>query len=615
MPWQSRHRTSPRPLALHRPSKGCEPVLSGAPTLCLCSPAHPVPCAPPLSCAPDIVSLASSLSLCPPFWRVCHSLLIRQTLPVTLLAVQEIGDANLAVAKAFKLLLDAGTIRHEKDSQTCPLCAYSQVETLSAKRITEIEDWNPIRDSERTVRQKLEKEVNSLLDVVRKSLEEYDEFLPSPPPESVWDDSLQTAGDRLREEVGRLREILEVHIDFSPHVSLGKTLIATGSRSLTSPEHRESFIENCSAVVNGLANVPTVAQQYLDAFTAVEAAVGDETIRDPQYRLREHLIKCFENASSIADDLWWEQAKRQAQKDLRKIRESLKAYRQQFLATRRVSFNNGIESVWTSLRDESYSSFSELHIPPPRGRGFPVKFELKALLDDSNETKEVDALGVFSDSQVNALGIAAFVTRSKLLGHRLLIFDDPVQSMDEDHFKTFARDLIPRFLDDGFQVILFTHNDTFARDVSFHHYDRSDYVTMSIDHLQESGSTVEEGNRRVSERLKMAKRELNKRDWDGSWHYIRLAIERLYTITYVKYGPTKFKPASWQDQTADYMWNSGVGEIMRAKLPNAEKRLKEILQMAASGAHDKAARGETDIRKSLEYLQNALKKLELHAGG
>ena len=393
------------------------------------------------------------------------------------------------------------------------MCAYSQVETLSAKRISEIEDWNPIRDSERTVRQKLEKEVNSLLDVVRKSLEEYDEFLPSPPPESVWDDSLQTAGDRLREEVGRLREILEVHIDFSPHVSLGKTLIATGSRSLTSPEHRESFIENCSAVVNGLANVPTVAQQYLDAFTAVEAAVGDETIRDPQYRLREHLIKCFENASSIADDLWWEQAKRQAQKDLRKIRESLKAYRQQFLATRRVSFNNGIESVWTSLRDESYSSFSELHIPPPRGRGFPVKFELKALLDDSNETKEVDALGVFSDSQVNALGIAAFVTRSKLLGHRLLIFDDPVQSMDEDHFKTFARDLIPRFLDDGFQVILFTHNDTFARDVSFHHYDRSDYVTMSIDHLQESGSTVEEGNRRVSERLKMAKRELKKRDW------------------------------------------------------------------------------------------------------
>ena len=64
MPWQSRRRTSPHPLALHRPSAGCEPVLSVAPTLFPCSPAHPVPCAHPLSIAPDIVSLASFLSLC-----------------------------------------------------------------------------------------------------------------------------------------------------------------------------------------------------------------------------------------------------------------------------------------------------------------------------------------------------------------------------------------------------------------------------------------------------------------------------------------------------------------------------------------------------------------------
>ena len=174
--------------------------------------------------------------------------------------------------------------------------------------------------------------------------------------------------------------------------------------------------------------------------------------------------------------------KKLAQRDLKLVRESLIDYRQQFLEARRLSFSEGIESVWTSLRDERYSSFSQLHIPPPRGRGFPVRVELKALLDDSTETKEVDALGVFSESQINALGIAAFVTRAKLLGHRLLIFDDPVQSMDEEHFKTFARDLIPQILGDGFQVILLTHNDTFARDVSHFHHDRTNYVTLSIRH-------------------------------------------------------------------------------------------------------------------------------------
>ena len=382
------------------------------------------------------------------------------------------------------------------------------------------------------------------------------------------------ASDRLQEESGKLRKILEVHTELSPLVSRGRTLIAAGGRRPTSIEQCESYIEECNTIVKGLANIRTVGKEYFNSFVAVEATVGDETSKDPQYRLRQCLIDCLENASFIWDDLRWERAKKLAQKDLQRARESLIDLRQRFLETRRLSFNDGIASVWTSLRDESYSSFRQLHIPQPRGRGFPVRVELKALLDDNSETKEVDALGVFSESQINALGIAAFVTRSRLLGHRWLIFDDPVQSMDEEHFKTFARDLIPRILKNGFQVILLTHNDTFARDVSFHHYGRSDYVTMSIDHHQESGSAVEEGNRRVSERLKMAKRELIKREWDGSWHYIRLAIERLYTITYLKYGPTNFRPASWQDQTADYMWNSGVGEIMRTKLPDAEKRLK-----------------------------------------
>ena len=100
------------------------------------------------------------------------------------------------------------------------------------------------------------------------------------------------------------------------------------------------------------------------------------------------------------------------------------------------------------------------------------------MLNDGEQQREVDALRVFSESQVNALGIAAFVTRSKLLGHKMLIFDDPVQSMDEEHFKTFAKDVLNHVLEEGFQVILLTHNDTFAKDVSYYHKDRpeAEYV-------------------------------------------------------------------------------------------------------------------------------------------
>ena len=122
---------------------------------------------------------------------------------------------------------------------------------------------------------------------------------------------------------------------------------------------------------------------------------------------------------------------------------------------------------------------------------------------------------------------------------------------------------------------------------------------------------IEEGNRRVPERLKMAERKLDEGSFEEAWRIIRLAVERLYTITYVKYGPTGFNPASWQHQTAEYMWNEGVAKIIESRLPNSDGRLKEILDMTAGGTHDTAAEGETEIRKSVAFLRKALQDLKV----
>jgi len=284
-------------------------------------------------------------------------------------------------------------------------------------------------------------------------------------------------------------------------------------------------------------------------------------------------------------------------------------YRKQFLESRRTSFNQGIDSIWKALRGDQYSSFSKLHIPPPSGRGFPVEIEIKAALNDGQQQKEVDALRVFSESQVNALGIAAFVTRSKLLGHKVLIFDDPVQSMDEEHFRTFAQDVLTHVLAEGFQVVLLTHNDKFARDVSHSHYDRPGYVTMAVSLSRRMGCVVKEGNRRFSERLKLAEKEIDEGDLKKAWELVREAIERLYTVVYKKYGPPDFNPESWQDQTAEHMWNSGAGKVIEEKVSGSGGELKDILDMSAAGSHDKPPRGETDLRRSIDFLKSLPGKL------
>ena len=527
------------------------------------------------------------------------------------LAMQAIGENNLAVSRAFTILLDAGTLEHCKDSQTCPLCAYTHVDTLSADRVETIEGWNPIRDAERKAREKLEKAMNPLLALIKNAIEEYDELLPPPPSESDWEKALKDVGNDLQGVAAEIRSVIGTQAELNLNVTEARTLIGAAVSHPTNMEQCESFISQCLAALGGFASVPTAARSYRDAFSAVEVAVAAEASTDASYRLRERIIECIDNTKSICADLLWERAKGVAQKDLQQIRESLMTYRQQFLEARRTSFNDGIEEVWSALRKDRYSSFSQLHIPAPRGRGFPIEIELKALLDDRSNQKEVDALRVFSESQVNALGVAAFVTRAKLLGHKILVLDDPVQSMDEEHFKTFARDLIPNVLNQGFQVILLTHNDTFAREVSHFHYDRPDYVTMSIRHSRSEGSIVEEGNRRVAERLALAEHELDHGHFDEAWKYIRFAIERLYTISYAKYGPANFRPESWQHQSAESMWNSGAREIILLRLPDSESRLKDILAMTAGGAHDTQSKGETDIRDSMTFLRKVLNDLKV----
>ena len=526
-------------------------------------------------------------------------------------AAQSIGSDSLAISQAFKILAGAGMIRHNVATQVCPICAYEGAETLTTQRITTIEGWNPIQEAERSARRTLQQAMGLLVDVAKKAVREHDELLPVLPSESEWESAMKEAGSDLQQVVGDLRTVREEDIHLASTIANARKLLDNDIPYPTTSDQCEGFIDRCREIVDGLTGVTIAARRYRDAFRAVEAAVGAEASVDPQYRLRDAWISCFESTAAISTDLQWEQAKHQAQSDLQGIRESLIAYRQQFLESRRTSFNDGIQSVWAALRNERYSSFSKLHIPQPRGRGFPIEIEVKALLDDNQDQVEVDALRVFSESQVNALGIAAFVTRAKLLGHRMLIFDDPVQSMDEEHFKTFARDVISHVLNEGFQVIILTHNGTFARDVSHYHYDRPDYVTMSVRRSRRQGCTVEEGNRRVPERLTLSERKVDEGDLPDAWRYIRLAIERLYTITYLKYGSPDFTAESWQHQTAEHMWNNGAGEVIRSKMPNAESRLKEILDMTVAGGHDTPPRGETDLRSSIQYLRQLPNELNL----
>ena len=387
-------------------------------------------------------------------------------------AALSVGHERGEIAKAVRLLEDAHLIDRSLEHQLCPICAYQDSATLSTERLTEVNGWGPALQHEGTTRNEVLKHMNALVTSLKNALDEHDGLLPVFPLEAEIDKALAAVDDEpLKEAVSQLRSVRSAITDLNAlelkeaRELLEEPVVIPGDDSALN-----TFIERYVRILESFKGVPDQARRYQQSLIGVETSVAAIASEDPKYRLREGWLACTEKLADIAADIRWEKAKRQTQKDLVDIRAQLLAYRVSFLERRRSLFNDGMQEVWATLRKEQYMAFSRLNIPSPRGRGLPIEIEVKAILDNGNTQVEIDALRVFSESQVNALGIAAFITRSRLLGHGMLIFDDPVQSMDEEHFRTFASDVLQHVLSQGFQVILLTHNDTFARDVSYWHY-------------------------------------------------------------------------------------------------------------------------------------------------
>jgi len=129
---------------------------------------------------------------------------------------------------------------------------------------------------------------------------------------------------------------------------------------------------------------------------------------------------------------------------------------------------------------------------------------------------------------------------------------------------------------------------------------------------RKKGCFVEEGSRRVTERLATAERKMDDGDIDGAWVAVRRALERLYTLVRLKHGATGFDPMAWNNQPAEAMWDEAAGELITARVPKAARILKSIATMTVGGAHDSEQDGATDLRTSIRYLRGILS--ELHVG-
>jgi hypothetical protein len=316
-------------------------------------------------------------------------------------AAQSVGKERIVISQVLDILIKNKLLQSEVPTQKCPLCEYEYAETLTLKRVSEILSWAPIQEAEKTTRKALQEKLDMLLELAKKIIKEWGELLPKVPSDKEWQDALQGANDELKQAGQALRKVREEESRrFNASLSYIGEVTKKPQTIPDSLSKCEEYIDQYMQAIKELDNVSFIAHQYRQVFLKVEAATSAVAREDPKYRLRETWLLCSENCTALAEDLNWEHAKRSAQNDLEITRKALIEYRKHFLEARRKSFNKGIGAIWGALRADEYSSFSELHIPEPKGKGFPVEIEVKATLNDGEQQKQVDALRVFSESQV-----------------------------------------------------------------------------------------------------------------------------------------------------------------------------------------------------------------------
>jgi hypothetical protein len=529
-------------------------------------------------------------------------------------AADKVSQAELAVARAVEVLVEASLIDIAAPNPTvCPICEYPTIPTLTPERIDQVRARLPLAEVYDRAKSLYSSSLAALVESLHSLLGGLRRILPKLSGERAFKAQLDKLQSRIANEAVATYAAAATF-------ALAVTQVGTAWRAtaiLLAEPLVDTELEHClvdiETSVPQLAEITQQRALYLNAFADLEQSLNVEALDDVRYALRDRWLTVAGDLNGVLYAIRWEHAKAKAQELLATIRKGLIELRSEIVEDARRTFSEQMTAVWQSLRRDTVSRFSRLSIPSAKGRGYKLEIEVKAVLNDGRQDAEVDALKVLSESQINVLGIAAYITRANLLGHSVLIFDDPVQSMDEDHYRSFAGSFLASLVTNGHQVIVLTHSDVFARDIADHHYSQPGFATLRTRASRRHGCQVDEGNRRVAERLNLAEALADEGRFQDAWKTIRLALERLYVLAHTASTPG-FDPRTWRNQTAEFMWENGAGDAIQRAVPECGMRLRNILTFTAAGAHDASPRGLTDIRDATAFLKSLLTPLRLGSG-
>jgi hypothetical protein len=244
-------------------------------------------------------------------------------------------------------------------------------------------------------------------------------------------------------------------------VETAKGVLDRAARDISARNELPSELgERFVVLADAVKLLQQVSEEHHELLEALSAAV------EPAVRHRvagsglAELLHLVTHVERLVEDLVTEAGRRPTVKRLKAAEQALGKGAGLVLDARFERMSEAIDGWWASIRPEELVGFGG--VKRRAGGARFVNLDATLRTAPSGDAVIRDALGVYSDSQLNALGLSIFLARAELLGSSVVVLDDPIPGSDADHRLTFVQNTLTRLLDAGTQVILTTFDSKLA---------------------------------------------------------------------------------------------------------------------------------------------------------
>ncbi len=402
-------------------------------------------------------------------------------------ALTEVDQHTASLTPVFSALLGIGTYAELDQPAQCPVCGTD--DALNPERVALLRDHlqrTEALDAAATT-------AAAALSKARHTLDQFSASIAKTVPSVVnWTvEQLKKAADALQ-ELGIEDALLADVNSQAGEVATGATGLisavaatrlsveqvgdAVASRQVVSNELPGGYDEITTATAVLAAAVDEYSRHCDALRTAVEAAARSRITVSGLTEIADLL----ERRSDVIADLLAEARRQRIIKRLNNAEKHLRDAAGSVLDTRFDQMSDTITKWWGTIRPDELVGFGGVK----RRAGGNLFVNLVAALhvDPTSPAVERDALGVYSDSQLNALGLSLFLARNDLLGSPIVVLDDPIPGSDSNHRLTFIQNTLGFLLDAGIQVILTTFDSKLA-ELTQANFGAGDYIAYTLDLL------------------------------------------------------------------------------------------------------------------------------------